>query len=150
MSIDADIDLQTYSTSQNGMVSSFWLWLKLCVSWVWPIEYVYEIEYEYDENYDSLHRYTVNRQRRRFTGKNLARERDVSFYHAIFPSHLTRGQFIERSARLSVEGRRKFYGTMSHSPRRKTKRLQFLPLGSSFSAPSSVNAGLWEAHLWPS
>lgn len=153
MNIDGHIDINTY-TPQTGMVSAFWLWLKLCVSWVWPVEYIYEIEYKYEEDYQSVHRYTVNRHRRRFADKILPAERYSTFYHAIFPKHLSRAQFVERAARLSVKGRRKYYGTLRHSPNLSTKRMQFRVLEiSAYAALISSNAreaaGLWSAHLWP-
>jgi len=149
MNSDGHIDINTYAP-QSGMVSAFWLWVKLCVSWVWPIEYVYEVEYEYEEDYEAIHRYRVNRHRRRFAHKTLPAERYSTFYHAILSKHYTRAQFIERAARLSVKGRRKYYGTLSHSPRRSTKRLQFRHIGKAFFSYISAMAGLWEAHLWPS
>jgi len=135
------------NTSHSGMVSAFWLWLKICVSWVWPAEYIHEVEYEY---YDDPHTYTENRHRRRFAHKTLPAERYSTFYYAVLSKHYTRAQFIERAARLSVKGRRKYYGTLSHSPRRSTKRMQFRVLGAAVFVPPSANAGLWQAHLWPS
>jgi len=127
-----------------------WAFAWLCV---WSgREVEYEITYEYC---DESPRYTVNRHRRRFSGKTIARERYTTFYHAIFSADLSPNQFIERAAKLSVMGRRKYYGTMSHSPRRSNKRMQFRALGAAarnvlISPNASKSEGLWAAHLWPS